>query len=668
MKYERCEWLALLLILLLAAGLRLARLDLVEFKYDEAHLAAYSLDVVSGEHYHLRGLGSSVGAANPPFAVWVFAIPYTFSRNPLVATGFVACLGVLAVAGTYLLARRWVGIGAALIAALLFSASPWAVTYARKIWAQDLLPPFTVLFLLACVHAFLRQRPLHLILAFLWASCMLQIHLSGTAFMVLLVVFVFVFRWQVRWQALLGSVAVVGLSFVPYLVGQVQSDWIDVRVFLETLMSGVTFTLDAPQYALLIVGGRGLHAMAGAAYEAFLAQLPLGYWPDRVEEALLVVALGFLAWRTARDWNAANSEAHDRARLALMLLLTWVVPVAFHLLHSTPVYPHYFILLYPSLFWAIGWMLQDAVGWIETRGEAGSSSVRRWAVAGVILALLALVGWQVYLQQAFLSFVDTHDTPGGYGAPVKYTLAAARRAEELKAETTDAELIALLPGADPEYDGQATVFDILLRQDRRLVDGRQGLVLPPTPAVYLTDPEAKPGQIVLADLAVEVEPTLPLRGGSDASYRFFRWQPASVIPAHPREGDPVRWASGVALVGYDWSGEARPGGTVRWTLYWRIGSEPPAGSDVHWFNHLVDGAGARWGQMDGVGVPASMWRVGDIILTWFDIPIAADAPPPPYFVRSGMYTYPDVVNIALLDEAGNPAGEFVELGPIGAAP
>ena len=271
--------------------------------------------------------------------------------------------------------------------------------------------------------------------------------------------------------------------------------------------------------------------------------------------------------------------------------------------------------------------------------------------------------------------MDTYDTPGGYGAPVKYALAAANRAEELQFETEGAELISLLPGADPRYDGQAAVFNVLLGPEPRPVDGRQALVFPARPAVYLADPGAEPALTMLANMGAEVEPPLPLRAGSDAAYRLFRRQPVSVTAPHPWEGDPARWAlrpgsgqaSGVALLGYDWSGDPRPGGAVRWTLYWRIEGIPPAGTDIHWFNHLVDGAGARWGQMDGVGLPVSEWRVGDTVLTWFDIPIAADAPPPPYFIRSGMYTYPDIVGISLLDVAGNPAGEFIELGPIGAA-
>ena len=121
-------------------------------------------------------------------------------------------------------------------------------------------------------------------------------------------------------------------------------------------------------------------------------------------------------------------------------------------------------------------------------------------------------------------------------------------------------------------------------------------------------------------------------------------------------------------MGYGWSGELEPGGTVRWTLYLHIDGEPPAGSDFHWFNHLLDDEGIQWGQMDGAGLPASEWRTGDTVLVWFDIAISPDAPAPPYFIRNGMYAYPEIVNVSLLDEAGNPAGEFIELGPIRATP
>jgi hypothetical protein len=417
--------------------------------------------------------------------------------------------------------------------------------------------------------------------------------------------------------------------------------------------------------AALIIGGYHLEDLAGERFPDFVAAILDLRWLDQIEMALFWVGLAWLVWQIGQEAWAQRGRLSPDGAARLVLLCWFTVPVMLQLRRTAPVHPHDLNTLYPVQHLIIALLLVNAVEW---GGRQGGTQVRRGLVATVSVFVLALVAWQIYLQQSLLTFVDVHDTPGGFGAPVKYTLAAGHRAGELQSEVAGSELIALLPGADPRYDGQAAVFDVLLDSDRRLVDGRQALVFPARSAVYLADPGAEPALTMLVELDAEVEPALPLRGGSAATYRYFRCPPSSVVALHPWSGDPVRWASGVTLLGYDWSGDLHPGGTVRWTLYWRVEGLPPTGSDLHWFNHLVDGEGVRWGQMDGVGFAASAWREGDTVLTWFDIPISDDAPPPPYFVRSGMYTYPDIVGVSLLDMAGNPAGEFIELGPIGASP
>ncbi len=110
--------------------------------------------------------------------------------------------------------------------------------------------------------------------------------------------------------------------------------------------------------------------------------------------------------------------------------------------------------------------------------------------------------------------------------------------------------------------------------------------------------------------------------------------------------------------------DARPGGTLRWQLTWSVEAAPPPGTDYHWFNHLIDAGGRRVAQKDGVGFPSRHWRAGDTVVTWFDIPLAADVPAGQYTMRVGIYTFPDVHNVALLDASGNPAADAVELGPI----
>ena len=57
-----------------------------------------------------------------------------------------------------------------------------------------------------------------------------------------------------------------------------------------------------------------------------------------------------------------------------------------------------------------------------------------------------------------------------------------------------------------------------------------------------------------------------------------------------------------------------------------------------------------------------IWRVGDVWISWFDLAVDADGPPP-YHLRLGMYVYtpPDQFEaVAVVDATGSPAGGAVE--------
>ncbi len=141
---SRWGWAALVLVLALAAILRMGAPGITEFKRDEGNLSQLALDLVHGREWPLLGLSSSVNVPNPPISVYLMAIPFFFSDSPIFATMFVGLLNVIAVGLVWGLARRYYGPRAALIAGLLYAVSPWAVLYSRKIWAQDLLPPFVI--------------------------------------------------------------------------------------------------------------------------------------------------------------------------------------------------------------------------------------------------------------------------------------------------------------------------------------------------------------------------------------------------------------------------------------------------------------------------------------------------------------------------------------------
>mgnify|MGYP000932417617 CR=1 FL=1 len=86
-----------------------------------------------------------------------------------------------------------------------------------------------------------------------------------------------------------------------------------------------------------------------------------------------------------------------------------------------------------------------------------------------------------------------------------------------------------------------------------------------------------------------------------------------------------------------------------WALVWRTGYVPAA-SDYHFFNHGPDA------QADGVGFPSRSWQDGDTVISYFDL--AAGGP-----VRVGMYEYPSVRNVPVLDPAGAPFSDGLTAAP-----
>jgi len=184
------------------------------------------------------------------------------------------------------------------------------------------------------------------------------------------------------------------------------------------------------------------------------------------------------------------------------------------------------------------------------------------------------------------------------------------------------------------------------------VDRRQAMVYPTAPAAVVYAPGASGEGSVTH---------IPLRRG-EGEYSLVRWSGGDVPIAKARSVSPVgpdRWANGAQLLAAQPSGDVRAGGKFRWQLTWRVNSPPPPGVDYHWTNQLYDAAGKRVGQMDGVGFPSRSWCEGDTVVTWFDIPIAPDAAPGVYQMRVGMYTYPDIKTVPVVDGVG-----YVEVGPV----
>ncbi len=644
-------------VVLLAAWLRLSRLDQVEFLWDQAEISKWALRMGQEGEIAWVGTPSSTGLYSFLGAIWLLAIPYALSLSPIFATGFVAALNVLAVIGCYFLTRRWFGLTAALVATLLFAVAPWAVIHSRKIWHSNLLPPFALLHAVTGWLAFVRGRRWAPLAHMLALAALVQLHFSALPFVLLTILWALIFCRRLDWRAMVLGGLLAALTFIPYFVFDARHGWWNAHHFAVLMQQPATTSADAVYGTWILTTGLDLHWLTGMdRYPEFVAATPNVRWLFAVEGGLVVVGGVVALWRALRQ---ARTGLDDETAAALMTATWLAMPALFLTRHIMPPPPHYFTTTFPAQFILIGWLVAQAGRLPGRMARVGQ---------GLLLALVvALAAAQTYEITSLLRFVTTHDTRRGYGTPVGYEVRAAQTATRMAQEIGGAEVILLAEGDEPRMFEMPAVADVLLYGiPHRSVDVRTALVFPSGPAVYWATFDMTPGEALLTTFTPElVEARIPLREGA-RSFRFYRWPGgAPAIPGlQPLPGGPRTWANGAQLIGYCLEGDRRPGGTIHWTLVWQATRTPSEDVYYHWFNHLVDQQGQLRGQKDGPSFLPAYWRAGDTILNWFDLQIPLDAPPGDYTMRVGMYTYPAIENVPVLGAGGVPEGEWVEIGPL----
>jgi hypothetical protein len=640
-------------ILLLATVLRVSWPTLTEFKFSEARLEALALEVTREGHLPLVGVPSSAGFDHSPISVYLYLPPFLLTTDPIPATIYGGLIGVAAVALCWWLARRWPGGGwqAAWIAALLFAVSPWSVAFSRKIW-QVVFVPFLALVLIGLVISALIEEPTpgagrgrrwHLAWALVTYALLVQVHPSAVSLAPALALWLVLFWKRVGLGPLLVGTALAALSSVPFVVHQVQSGW-PVLAALKALPEA-TWDLSAVQLAWEAITGLGIHALAGNAYP-LLRIVPQLSWILGLTGWLVVVSALWLAWRTMQRWRATDSRQQQQARVDLVLLTWLAVPVLFNLRHSLDLYLHFFALVLPAAYLIVGRAVQDLLN---------SRQASRLYVPGAVgLGFLAVV--QVAVLVLMGQFVATHDTSGGFGAPLGRYLAVADRAVARATEQGATEIVVVGQGDSVIVDETPAIFDVLLR-DRaayRFVDGGVAALFPAHSALALLTPGA--GE------AAEWYHSLPATG-SDLPEGYLLAGLNGTPPL--RQLQPVTglrlFQNGIEVEGYAWAQDAVPQGQARLWLLWQV--LWLSADDTHFFAHLVDETGQQWGQQDIDGYPTVYRRKGDWVVNAFDIRIEQGAPSGPYRARVGLYLYPQVENVPVIDQAGNPAAGEILLGP-----
>lgn len=627
-------------IALLGTVLRMAWPDLTEFKADEARLYVLALEMSQGK-FALRGISSSVGFPNFPMSVWLYSLPLLIWPHPYSATLFTGLLNSMAMLGAYWLVRRYWGKTAAIATLLLLAVSPWAIIYSRKIWAQNLLPLFVILWGVSAIVAFVDERRRWVIPHLVSLAVAVQIHLAAIALVPATLLFMIVFRRRLSWSIAIVGVALALLTAAPFLYYLVQSGTALPALEGETDAPATRLSIDSVRYVAMISTGSDIHSLAGpTAFEAYLDGLP-PMWPVYLAWGGLVLAgVGLLFWQMFRNWR-------DRQTQAGFVLLGWLlVPVLVFTWTWTASFPHYFIATFPAQYMIAG-----------VAFAAGTLALGMWGRVVAWTLLLATAAAQVYAWLALLSLLATQATPGGFGTPLGMKLAAAEAARAAVSGGAS-EVVIAGEGASPRVASFPAEYDALLFDvPRRFVDLSTEALFPGQAAVVLADGAlGDDSSMVGAYLeAADRLETFPRRMGE--AELLLMTIPAAAAPEPAiRIEPPNLLANWVRLFGAEWQHEP---GTEQayWRLHWTPGENPDP-AIYHLFSHAIGPEGERLAQDDQPAFDGAQWRPGDVVISQFALDGLAGEP---VLVRSGMYRYPSLEAVPVLDAAANPAGDAVEI-------
>ncbi len=620
-------------VLLLAALLRLYRIDMLDLRFDEASGLQNARNAAGGALLLTAPFSGSV-VEHPAIYAYTMALPYLVLHQFWFVAVFRILLDVAAIGMLWLLCARAFDVRTATIAALCFAVAPWAVQFARKMWLAP-LPIYHTLLLWGLIELVRWKRPRGWAITGWGLALSVGTHLSAAFLAPVVVAAAWIGRRSFRWKhALLGALPLLVVA-AAWLAHAAAGDFEEVRAALagDGSAPGRRDPLAAVMFAAQAAGGWNLGSLTSGAFAQWQAQLPP--WSSAIDVLHLALLGAGVVLLLARALRAGPQRA------TAFVLVAWCAAVMGAQAMSTrPLQPHYLLPLLPIPFVAIGLL--------------GSTSVMLRRI--VMAALVIIVPWQIWTTLRFADFVAVHDTSnGGYGPPVRaaWAMADVARARIQRGEAAD--VIVVAPGGDPAVDEQAAIMDVLLSDvPRRFVRAEDGMLVRGDATQYVFTPGADDALRRLREIEPSAQWEVRRASVYDGDARVYTSMSGSALQLGNFTAQEATWEGGARLIGHR---VQRSDAQLVVDAFVSVVGIPA--TDVHWFARAIDGE-RQIASVDIGGVRPTAWRVGDVLVLRFQLALpAADAAVTR--VRLGAYAYPEIRQLAVLDAMGNPIDDGVDV-------
>jgi mannosyltransferase len=643
--------LILLLIVLLAFGLRLYGIDRQDVWGDEA----FSIWLSSQPLAQVVAGGADT---HPPLYPFLLALWLRLSgTSPLAARALSAFAGTLLVPVVYVLGHRLLGPvarhtgpgaepghAAALLATLLVAVSPALIYYAQETRMYGLVT------LLAAASVYWSAR---LYRAPRSVGAALGCFLAGiaAAYTHYYALFVLLAENVVLLPALLRSreragarrwlavQAAMALAYLPWIA--VQSGFLEGKASARFGEWGTAALHIASETATTFAGGPALaRGPALAVALAFSSAVAAGL---------------FCALRQAAD--ARRNPAGSSGRVAGLLLSSYLLLPLVLAWAVDPIMPffyaRYLLLIAPAFY------LLAALGLAALLRQP-------WLPLGIASILILLAG-STYGLTAYYTGQGAA-VKGRYGQMMAYVVANAQPGDALLLANPlqrpifeyyrPAGLEAYYyPRHDYPLEDERTWAELATIATRH---PRLWLVRFGNPAEY--DPEG-----TLTRWLASQGSKAYFGGWSDADLSLYVMAPAATEGSIPNRLD-LQLGEDVRLLGYALGSTAvAPGESLLLTLYWQ--ALAPMQERYTVFTHLLDGNGQILAQVDsepaGGGWPTDRWLPGDVVRDNYALTVSPTALPGPHLLEVGMYLLATMERLPVQDRAtGSAVGDHIVLATV----
>jgi hypothetical protein len=394
--------------------LRFSDAGLIEFKNDEYTALKYAYLNIHHK-IALVGLVSSTGLSNPPFFIYLLSIPVLLSTDPILITSFVNALNACAIVMLYFFIKKWFNKNIAIITTLLAASAPWAILYSRKIWAQDCLFPFMMIFygvFFSNLEKYSRGKTYVL---FLLVAVITQLHMSAWFLYLPIGAFFVIAKIKIRPVDFVAGICITVLAYLPYLYFHYSSQFVNFISVMQNRPHAFLPPENIIWSFIITCGFRFSYFLGDSGFEKFFSGkfIRIPYVFFSLYLALTIIGFFYCSIVVANKIKLFFVKKENIAPSHQILLLFLLIFGCTHLcffVFKIQALPHYNIVFYPILPLLTACFIEY--------GLHSRTIIKKAAWALLVFVIIS----NFYFITAFNNFIGTEPLSinGDYGIPYKF--------------------------------------------------------------------------------------------------------------------------------------------------------------------------------------------------------------------------------------------------------